>query len=429
MTDSIIHPDAKEKPALEEQVLRDFACRVETMELEPMQSHKWAEESSSPLLWLDSDTLNFNALLLPAVFLDNDKVVELCLARGADLLYRDGTGRSSWHYASGHPRMVHLVASRLAGVKAAECRDSGITTGINERDFRGWTPLHIAVCKDFVDAARLLLSHGADPHAPLCHNCCPCRETPANSFPIHFAAMRSNMEMTELLLLHGASLEDKDDCGRTALHYATARGDIGFIRRIAALSPSSVHAQDCHQRTPLHVAALRGFSDVVQLFVEEYQARVVQPDVWDLDPYALAMAAGHVDTAAWLLNLLEPSDLQLSSRYALNISIGLSAEEKAVLEVLVAGLRTPDVEQIARCVRRIGTQESLDLFKEALEIHRNGLGRPKSPRRIFVQLVQERVRSGHLSKDDWTYIKAVSVERERAKRRVSLTVRQAGRTV
>lgn len=51
---------------------------------------------------------------------------------------------------------------------------------INQRDMRGWTPLHIAVCRDLVEITEYLLQQGADSSMLLSHNSAPCRETPTH---------------------------------------------------------------------------------------------------------------------------------------------------------------------------------------------------------------------------------------------------------
>jgi inversin len=51
---------------------------------------------------------------------------------------------------------------------------------INWRDRRGWTPLHIAVCRDDARIAEYLLRFGANLLLPLSHNSSPCRDTPAH---------------------------------------------------------------------------------------------------------------------------------------------------------------------------------------------------------------------------------------------------------
>lgn len=116
---------------------------------------------------------------------------------------------------------------------------------------------------------------------------------------------------------------DPDLSGRAALHYAAARGNLAFTKELleagvyrtynawdtlktvnvcvcicvcAALAPNALNVLDCHSRSPLHVAALKGHTDIVQLFVNRGAEHLRFKDTWDLEPYRLAMVGRRLDT-------------------------------------------------------------------------------------------------------------------------------------
>ncbi|RME89233.1 MAG: ankyrin repeat domain-containing protein, partial [Anaerolineae bacterium] len=72
------------------------------------------------------------------------------------------------------------------------------------------TPLHAAVEGKQLEAARILLDHGADPNA----------RRADGATPLHLAAQTGQTEMIILLLYNGADLKIKDDNGKTPLDWA-----------------------------------------------------------------------------------------------------------------------------------------------------------------------------------------------------------------
>lgn len=189
-----------------------------------------------------------------ASFLGRTDIVRLCLQRGANPLAADTVGRMPLHYAAatGVVDAVKLILEYTeVADKAARSKRGGEKNGkaIDRADHKRWTPLLISVTKEHVACVQLLLEHGADVKNVLCHRCAPCRGDPqlqtANaaakqegnevseqavkaasslskeegssseaspenalqtwSSAIHFAAIKGNVEISELLVLHGSS--------------------------------------------------------------------------------------------------------------------------------------------------------------------------------------------------------------------------------
>ncbi|MDE0102398.1 MAG: ankyrin repeat domain-containing protein [Bryobacterales bacterium] len=81
--------------------------------------------------------------------------------------------------------------------------------------YEGATALHIAVDKPgTVSVAALLIENGAEISGT----------TIAGATALHFASARGDIATLELLLEHEADVEERDDRGYTALHYAAAEG-------------------------------------------------------------------------------------------------------------------------------------------------------------------------------------------------------------
>jgi ankyrin repeat protein len=85
-----------------------------------------------------------------------------------------------------------------------------------------YTPLHLAVFKDHVEIAKLLLAHDADVDARCSHETC----TNESKTPLHFAVQQPSADMVALLLEHGADpnatvVAHGEDTGVSALDLAT----------------------------------------------------------------------------------------------------------------------------------------------------------------------------------------------------------------
>ncbi len=81
----------------------------------------------------------------------------------------------------------------------------------NARNYKGWTPLHLAAYSGHKDAAQLLISKKAELNARSKYN---------NLVPLHLASLRGHRDLVELLVANGAEVNIKDNKGRTPLHLA-----------------------------------------------------------------------------------------------------------------------------------------------------------------------------------------------------------------
>ncbi|EDW02834.1 ankyrin repeat domain-containing protein 49 [Drosophila grimshawi] len=79
---------------------------------------------------------------------------------------------------------------------------------VNARDNDGYSPLHRACYNNFVDIARLLLQHQANPNA----------RTELGWTPLHSACKWNNADCAQLLLQFGADINAESDGQQTPLH-------------------------------------------------------------------------------------------------------------------------------------------------------------------------------------------------------------------
>ena len=139
--------------------------------------------------------------LIEAAAANRKAVVELLLARGADVNAKNRAGCAPLHGAaqSNHKDIAELLLAHKADVNAKQ----------ND----GNTPLHLAAGADpdNKDTAELLLSHKADVTA---------KDNDGNT-PLHRAAGNGNKNIINFLLTHGADVNAKNKAGQTPAQVAT----------------------------------------------------------------------------------------------------------------------------------------------------------------------------------------------------------------
>jgi ankyrin repeat protein len=189
----------------------------------------------------------------------------------------------------------------------------------------GYSPLWCAISASNIDAARLLLKHGARVSL----------RADGGQMPLHQAAVTGQSAMCELLLERGAQVDSLDDDLNTALHYAAASGSTASVRALIkggadvkavqgqGLTPAHWTAHKGHTEvlgllldcgadvdalaeegaTPLHLAANRGHTQAARLLLEKGADRKIEATGWDGvsgTPAEMAKAKGHVRLARML---------------------------------------------------------------------------------------------------------------------------------
>ena len=92
-------------------------------------------------------------------------------------------------------------------------------TNINQRDWTGDAPLHIAVQLELLSEIQLLIDYGADING-----------TGERSMTaLHYAVMKNNFDIVNLLLKKHAIANLKDDDERTPLDWAITSGNLQII--------------------------------------------------------------------------------------------------------------------------------------------------------------------------------------------------------
>ncbi len=149
------------------------------------------------------------------------QVARALVAAGARVNDTDGSGRTPVHYAlASHLDMVRLLIEKGADV--------------NIRDAEGASPLDDAVWNGNLDAAAVLIAHGARLNEP---------DTQTGATPVNEAAFRGRTELIRYLLLFHPDLSAADNRGRTPLENAIRMGKEDSALLLLEAQPGA-------QRTP-----------------------------------------------------------------------------------------------------------------------------------------------------------------------------------
>ena len=158
----------------------------------------WHADPNTP-----ANTSNPRALtpLQYAVKKGDLRVTRALVAAGARVNDAGGSGQTPLHYTLRNLEMMRLLIEKGADV--------------NTRDAEGASPLDDAVWDGNLDAAALLIAHGARLDEP---------DTQTGATPINEAAFRGHTELVRYLLLFHPDVTAADHRGRTPLENAIRMG-------------------------------------------------------------------------------------------------------------------------------------------------------------------------------------------------------------
>jgi len=197
-----------------------------------------------------------------------ERVLDL-LEHGHGVDERDPDGNTALHWASWH-HMGDLVCALL---------ERGAQPGA--RNSSGEAPLHWAAKASFV-AGLSALSRG-DRSLLSLRDC--------DGFtPFIISAQNDNAPVMEWMYMHGVSIEEQDDLGRTALHWACYKGHRRSVQWLLSRSASIAHSDE-EGMTSMHWAALKGHEQVADMLLEVGAVRLLRlPDITGDTPISMAWA-------------------------------------------------------------------------------------------------------------------------------------------
>jgi len=161
--------------------------------------------------------------------------------------------RRPLHYAAANPKLDIPILELLIRK----------TSGVDQRDINGNTPLHLAAARNnpSFTAGLKKLSLEEDPEMQ--------RKTMVDFnatnelkwTPLHFAAYKGHKDMLDELIKEGAIIDVDDNIGRSPLHWAAQGGHPSVVTALIQKG-ANTDTVDAYGRSPLHVAASIGNGEV-----------------------------------------------------------------------------------------------------------------------------------------------------------------------
>ena len=128
---------------------------------------------------------------------------------------------------------------------------------VDKKDQRKQTALHYASERGYLKVVEALLSKGAEIDVEDGDRCTP----------LMLAVRRRHIDILLYLIDHGADVNEKGyNMERTALHYASKRGDLKVVEALLSKG-AEIDVEDRNQCTPLLWAAIREHNDILLLLI------------------------------------------------------------------------------------------------------------------------------------------------------------------
>nr|XP_022911149.1 tankyrase-1-like [Onthophagus taurus] len=119
------------------------------------------------------------------------------------------------------------------------------------------TSLHLAAIDSNLQWGQLLIISGTYVNTKN-----KCQQT-----PLHLGTINNNFEFSKMLIENGADVNDKDNWEETPLHIAIANNNLKFSRMLLE-NGADVNASNCLSETPLHLIATTENIEMMRLLLE-----------------------------------------------------------------------------------------------------------------------------------------------------------------
>ena len=216
-----------------------------------------------------------------AAHLNHFTCMKALLRHGANMSTEDIKGDTPLHLAAwaGHVESVFALLNHQGS-------DVDFLSG---RD--GYSPLWCAISAHHIDAARLLLKHGARVSLR--------SATGKGLLPLHQAAVTGQSALCQLLLERGAQVDAVDERRETALHYASASGSVACVN-VLLRGGADVTATQQQCLMPAHWASHKGHTDVLHALLENDTPLNARAEA-GATPLHMAANRGHMQAVRLLM--------------------------------------------------------------------------------------------------------------------------------
>ena len=220
---------------------------------------------------------SLNDQLLEASTTDDVEKVKSLINLGADIYYKDDTGRTAFMYATYHRHLnvmryfielgVDINATDNNGFRALNVistrygenievvqllLDAG--ADVNSRTGNGFTALLNASKNGQLNVMKLLAKNGADLN---------CKSYENGYTPLYWASYNNRIDIITFLIESGAEVDMVDNDGNTALHYASLIGYLDVVKYLVN-SGADIGLQNKKGKTAQDFAKSKKYHKVVK---------------------------------------------------------------------------------------------------------------------------------------------------------------------
>ncbi|KAF1743883.1 hypothetical protein MXB_317, partial [Myxobolus squamalis] len=249
---------------------------------------------------------------------NNDTIISILVAYGADLNSRDKNEATPLHYAAMRRNLSATEELLSYSILNLECKDNS------------WmTPLHYAAEQGCVPIASMLIERGAYIEALNIYNMTPlhfaCEEGHQEVAELlifavektgslrltKFINMRDLSNQTALVLLHAEPnlINIRNENLETPLHISAALNKFEITKYLLEQQNIEIDCRDKDTETPLHIATSRDHINIVELLISK-DASINLLNANDYTPLHIAAVYNSLRCASFFLSLTQSENMQ-----------------------------------------------------------------------------------------------------------------------